>query len=137
MQCPQCQSDIKTIPAGVSKKNGKPYNAFQACSNRNCDFVPCREIFQPPSLTQNVPQAPKQPVQATSSTVNDNIRWCNALNNACLLIAHGAYKEGTESPQGNIIRLANWIYKLEPGVIPPDNSTANSTVPPDVNIPQF
>ena len=38
--CPVCQSPIKTVPAGISKKNGQPYQAFQACSNRQCTWKP-------------------------------------------------------------------------------------------------
>ena len=38
--CPQCNSPLKTVPAGVSKKTGKPYNAFTACSNRECTWKP-------------------------------------------------------------------------------------------------
>lgn len=35
--CPVCgMGEIKQIPAGVSKKTGKEYNAFWACSNRTC-----------------------------------------------------------------------------------------------------
>lgn len=29
--CQVCGSDLKMIPAGVSKKTGKPYKAFAAC----------------------------------------------------------------------------------------------------------
>ena len=36
--CPFCQSSIKYIPAGISKKNHKPYNEFWACNNRDCNF---------------------------------------------------------------------------------------------------
>ena len=38
-QCPVCQSAIKHIPAGISRKTGKPYNEFWSCINRNCDFT--------------------------------------------------------------------------------------------------
>lgn len=34
MQCKVCNSEMKTIPAGVSKKTGNPYNAFEACPNK-------------------------------------------------------------------------------------------------------
>lgn len=34
MQCTQCGSEMKQIPAGVSKKTGKPYDAFMACPNK-------------------------------------------------------------------------------------------------------
>ena len=38
-QCPKCGSDIKRVPAGVSKRTGKPYNAFLSCTNRECDYT--------------------------------------------------------------------------------------------------
>lgn len=34
MVCQHCGAEMKTIPAGVSKKTGKPYNAFTACPNK-------------------------------------------------------------------------------------------------------
>ena len=37
--CPYCQARIKRIPAGVSKRTGKPYGEFYACENRECKFV--------------------------------------------------------------------------------------------------
>jgi predicted RNA-binding Zn-ribbon protein involved in translation (DUF1610 family) len=43
MQCPICGDEIKTVPAGVSKKTGQPYNEFQVCSNRQCGFKPIDE----------------------------------------------------------------------------------------------
>ncbi len=39
MNCPKCSSELKEVPAGVSKKTGKPYNAFIACSNRDCKYT--------------------------------------------------------------------------------------------------
>lgn len=30
-QCKVCGSPMKTIPPGISKKTGKPYNSFEAC----------------------------------------------------------------------------------------------------------
>ena len=38
-QCPLCKSNLKTIPAGTSKKSGKPYNSFTACENRECSYT--------------------------------------------------------------------------------------------------
>jgi len=34
MNCEKCGSPLKLIPAGVSKKNGKPYSAFYSCPNK-------------------------------------------------------------------------------------------------------
>lgn len=62
--CPQCGSAIKTVPAGVSKKTGKQYNSFQACSNRNCSYKPPidesytpidRPFYQPPIDESYIP----------------------------------------------------------------------------------
>lgn len=32
--CPKCQIPMSLIPSGISKKSGKPYNAFYSCKNR-------------------------------------------------------------------------------------------------------
>ncbi len=32
--CQICGSELSLIPAGVSKKTGKPYNSFMACPNK-------------------------------------------------------------------------------------------------------
>ena len=37
--CPYCRSPIKKIPAGVSKKTGKPYQEFYACENFDCKYT--------------------------------------------------------------------------------------------------
>jgi hypothetical protein len=34
--CPKCGGDCKFIPQGVSKKTGKPYDAFWSCKNYGC-----------------------------------------------------------------------------------------------------
>jgi hypothetical protein len=34
MQCVTCNSEMKLIPAGVSKATGRPYTAFYSCPNR-------------------------------------------------------------------------------------------------------
>ena len=33
--CEGCERDMSLVPAGVSKKTGKPYNAFYSCDKRN------------------------------------------------------------------------------------------------------
>lgn len=40
--CPIHNVPWKVVPAGVSKKTGKPYDAFQACSVSGCDQRPPR-----------------------------------------------------------------------------------------------
>jgi hypothetical protein len=40
--CPVHNVPWKTVPAGVSKKSGKPYESFQACSEMGCNEKPRR-----------------------------------------------------------------------------------------------
>lgn len=40
MQCEVHALDMKLIPAGVSKKTGKPYNAFYVCPVDGCKWKP-------------------------------------------------------------------------------------------------
>ena len=39
-QCPVHHVAWKTVPAGVSKKNGKPYQSFLVCSVQGCEERP-------------------------------------------------------------------------------------------------
>jgi len=38
-QCEICHAPMNKIPAGISKKTGKPYNEFYACSVRDCGWT--------------------------------------------------------------------------------------------------
>jgi hypothetical protein len=51
--CPE-HGTSKVVPAGVSQKTGKPYNAFTACGEQGCDQKPPRgqSPSQPPPLPQ-------------------------------------------------------------------------------------
>ena len=63
--CPydDCGKPIKHVPAGVSKKTGKPYGEFWSCSNYECDFT------WRPSKTQG---RPKTTVDTPSGSSNSN-----------------------------------------------------------------
>lgn len=41
--CPIHESAWKLVPAGVSKKSGKQYNAFWVCPENGCDEKPPRD----------------------------------------------------------------------------------------------
>ena len=46
--CPKCGGQIKYIPAGVSKKTGKPYSEFWTCGQRcGYSYNPPKEEKQP------------------------------------------------------------------------------------------
>ncbi len=38
--CPVHHVPWKTVPAGISKKNGKPYDSFQTCPEMGCNERP-------------------------------------------------------------------------------------------------
>ncbi len=40
--CPNHNTPWKTVPAGISKRTGNAYQAFQACSTDGCDQRPPR-----------------------------------------------------------------------------------------------
>lgn len=50
-QCSQCGNDMRLIPAGISKKNGKPYNAFYACTE--CNHTERISVDDAPKATPN------------------------------------------------------------------------------------
>ena len=39
VHCPICQSEIRHVPGGISKKTNKPYSEFWSCENKECDFT--------------------------------------------------------------------------------------------------
>lgn len=56
--CDACGSIVKHIPAGTSKKTGKPYNDFWVCSNDTCSTNTRRQ--------QSTTQAPNRSSEASS-----------------------------------------------------------------------
>ena len=63
MQCPVCNSEIKNIPAGVSKKTGKSYNAFSVCSNPQCGFKPTDETGKTSQVRETIRPKPDEFVE--------------------------------------------------------------------------
>lgn len=55
-ECDTCGGLVKHIPAGTSKRTGKPYNDFWACQNDNC---PSRQksTQTPQTTTTTQPEA--------------------------------------------------------------------------------
>ena len=36
LNCPKCDGQTKIVPAGISKKTGRPYDSFFSCLDREC-----------------------------------------------------------------------------------------------------
>ncbi len=66
INCPYCQSPVNNIPAGVSKKSGKPYDEFWACKNRDCKFT-----WKPDKNTSFKPFNSKQKPPTEKQTLNE------------------------------------------------------------------
>lgn len=80
--CTICGQNLSQIPAGVSKKTGKPYNAFMACPNKcqqnNYPQAPVQQNVpispvQPQNTVQATTQPPVVPVKTTANDIRENV----------------------------------------------------------------
>jgi hypothetical protein len=62
-KCGGCGADMKTVPAGTSKKTGKAYNSFTACS-ANCGWKPTQTAFH--GYHAPMPVAQQNPVRTST-----------------------------------------------------------------------
>lgn len=53
--CTICGEEVKLIPAGISKKTGKPYSAFWSCPNRHIQNMPAPKAIKPVVQTSKEP----------------------------------------------------------------------------------
>lgn len=71
INCEGCGQELKLIPAGISKKSGKPYKAFYAhVEKTSCDWVP-------PTPPQSVKAPPETGINTKELIVkedNDKIK---------------------------------------------------------------
>ena len=84
MDCPICGNEIKTIPAGVSKKTGKPYSAFSVCSNSKCNFKP-QEEGHTREIRSTLPPKPKNGDPYVEGKEKNNILICRKDLMVCLI----------------------------------------------------
>ena len=94
--CPKCGSEFKVVPAGVSKRTGKPYQAFTVCSNKECDGRPSGNTYSKP-----VDTGPKW--EEIRKEKKESISWLNAKNNATLLACHDKISKE---------QIAEWTDKI-------------------------
>lgn len=72
MTCIICGNVMKLIPAGVSKKTGKPYDSFMSCPNR------CKAVKAQFKTSPQPPQAPTASLNAESvQMIMDEISGLN------------------------------------------------------------
>jgi hypothetical protein len=102
-----------TKRARINQETNKPYVEYELLYNGNKVELFKNGVNQQVAAKQaTVNQATAQAQedekwQKIRDEKRDDIKWMNALNNACLLIAHGQSDK-------SIQELANDIYRLEP-----------------------
>ena len=57
MLCPNCHDEMKVIPAGISRKTGKAYRAFEVCEKLACKQLKEQSRYNVPPSSQNAPQS--------------------------------------------------------------------------------
>ena len=115
--CPVCNGEMKLIPAGVSKKSGKPYDSFWGCKTYGCKgSVKINQPVapQPTYAPQNAPQAPTaQPNQPTEQV--RGMRIMNAMNNATAIITTLYPELSIPSPAKDeliAVKQEEWFAKI-------------------------
>ena len=76
--CPLCGGLINHIRAGVSKRTGKPYNEFWACSDRSCEYT-WHPTTKPKEETVEIKETPTFNRIGDIATKDDIEKVLNAL----------------------------------------------------------
>src|SRR3990167_11137636 len=100
-KCPICQSDFKTVQAGVSRSTGRPYEAFTACSKFGCKGKPpCKTPLDKPrfvSKTEQISQLQENKARLIGQAQDkkeESIARFNSLNAAISLVCqHQSYND--------------------------------------------
>ncbi len=116
MNCPICQSNMRLIPSGFSKKTGKPYQAFYGCSVRECKGT--AQVSKPVERFEASLDADTQQkrIDKAVEEKRKNISWLNAKTNAVnLIMKHKMFEElEAKAIKVAIKKWTEWIDELEP-----------------------
>lgn len=134
MQCPTCGSEMRLIPAGVSRTSGKPYNQFFSCPNR-CPKPP--RTFGPASGSRNQGIAEAQNrkgemIEKAQDRKDEGMRTLNSKKGAAditvALLEKGLIQQ--KDIEITFARYCQYIYEYEPN----ENSPYNTGAGPDDEI---
>jgi hypothetical protein len=130
--CPKCGGEMKVVPAGTSKKTGKPYNAFYACKTWECGGT-AKMTTDTPNTPQNAPQAstqrpaydsfPKKDIKTTldykarqisgfQDDKQESMRLFSSGRDAVMIVTT-MYKDSTfsdEQIKAKITEWRDWFY---------------------------
>ena len=111
-KCKNCEAELRTIPAGISKKTGKSYDEFQVCDA--CGWTPKKETYQKPQgkfYPRQTEEIKGEYIREAQDRKNDNILLAGAMRDATLLtIAEIANLKWTnEEIKGAWLQWRNWL----------------------------
>lgn len=123
MQCENCGGEMKLVPAGISRKTNKHYNAFFACQNNQCGH------------TQQVQAtgAPARGMNNLQQKTNDQ----KDLEKATGMVRHGfaieSYKMGKKLDPITAREVNSWTNFVMTGQLlttPTSSTTAQRPIDP-------
>jgi|SRR6185369_10420658 len=100
--CPIHSQPWRTVPAGISKTTGKPYNSFRACPVPGCQQ-------RPPRASNPVPRPLPQP-EGQTSVLSDPRKSDAVLVAACLNFAARIYQGLGDEYEAIARRVAKEVY---------------------------
>jgi hypothetical protein len=133
VKCPRCGGEVKVIPAGTSKKTGKPYAAFYSCKTWECggtakmtDEAPAnphtsnsastgRPTYDsfPKKEVKTVMDYKQRQIGESQSNKNEGIRLSGSCRDATMIVTT-FYKDCTfsdEQIKEKILFWRSWFYK--------------------------
>lgn len=112
MQCPK-HGTMRSIPAGVSKKTGKPYPAFYVCTEESCTYRP--EKSEVNKFEKNLDQEIVQErIDKRIGEKDTHIARAVALNDATALLApnamHYVALNSLDALRDEVLKTADRFY---------------------------
>ena len=121
MLCPNCNSEMRLVKAGISRKTNKPYNAFFSCPNCGQTFNPPKDIadkvgvenFKPYKSREVLDKEKADRIEFLHNDKKQGINWTSAMGRAVDLISrHPAFAKYSESELWKIIiEYRDLIYR--------------------------
>ena len=114
MTCPIHKLDFKLIPAGVSKKTGRPYPAFEVCPVEGCNEKPQAPLSPSEPLDRVILEEKEASAIGRDEVRQRHIVRQNVLGHATELVKSQIYlsgKEQVESVKTIAEALEEWVYR--------------------------
>lgn len=116
-QCPKCGNELKLVPAGTSKKTGKPYDSFWSCADRNCGFT----------MKNQATGAPAKAMSSVAAKNNDQ----KDLEKSTGMVRHGfaieAFKKDMPLNSATANKIIAWTNFVMTSKLDKEQATEETT----------